>query len=86
MKVAEAAELYEQLKPELDEKGKQLQHAKKVLLEHFRRTGRKHYRGRIGYSCSTYQAISVTAVRADLGGKADQYLEERTREQLTLLG
>lgn len=85
MTLAEAARLYQELRPELGRLAKEVGEAEAVLKAHFRHPGaRKVYRG-IAYALTTYQALDISKAREALGPRAAACQVERTRETLTIV-
>jgi hypothetical protein len=86
--VAEAAETWERLKREQDAAKPQLEEAAAVLKEHFERTGRTSYKGRIGIvTVAGRLVLNQAKVREFLGAKLPDF-QKRTEpsKSLTLLG
>lgn len=85
MTVAEAAEQWLKAKKAAKAAEAQMAPAKKVLLDHFRKTGRATYKDLVAYSRTTYTGVDLDAVRAELGKKMDRFEVVRERETLSPL-
>lgn len=85
MTVAEAAEQWLAAKKAAKAADAKLKPAAKVLLEHFRKTGRTSYKDQVAYSRTTYTGVDLEAVRAELGKKIERFEVQRERETLSPL-
>ncbi len=85
MSVAKAAQVWEDSKREIDPLKRLMDEAAKVLKEHFRKTKRSEYRGRIGYAKSAYMAIDTEKVKAEHVDDLEKFQKPVTRETLSLL-
>lgn len=87
MKLAEAADVYERVKPQLEAMAQDLkdyERAERTLKEHFRSTGKRRYRN-IGCSFGARRFLSQPAVRELLGSKVEECMREGTTVSLLLL-
>jgi hypothetical protein len=85
MTVAQAAERWRELKPEVRELQLELSQCEDVLKEHFRSRGTTVYKRLISYACSSYRRLDTKLARAELGAKALDCEVEVTKETLTAL-
>ncbi len=85
MTVAEAAEQWLAAKRDAKAAEARLAPAKRVLLEHFRKTERSTYKDLIAYSRTTYSGVDLEALRAELGKKIERFEVTRERETLSAL-
>jgi hypothetical protein len=85
MTVAEAAKLWEESKREAERIKPELERAAEVLKQHFRKTGRTGYRGKIGYAKTTRLQLDNAAVKAELGDRLGDFQRRVEIEQLSLL-
>jgi hypothetical protein len=83
--LAEAADIYEARKRELDQLKPELEAAAKKLKEHFRKTGRHHFKNRIGYSRSSRTVLDQDKVKRYLGKRLSSFMKDTPVESLTLL-
>lgn len=84
--LAEAADQYEKTKREMERLKPLLEEAGAVLLEHFERTGRAGYRGRIGWKWSGGQLyLDQEALRAYLGAKVADFQKRAKRSRSLML-
>lgn len=87
--LAEAADQWEHAKREIDRLMPQLKEAASVLLEHFERTGRLTYKGRIGLTIGAARLIldqgKVTKYLSSLGLLEDYQKRSTPSRSLTLL-
>lgn len=84
MTLTEAAKTWLECRSFFDrhrEKKRLMKEAEEVLREHFDKTKRSKFRG-VGCSRSPYTALSVKAVRKELGEGAKRFEEERERVTL----
>lgn len=86
MKLSDAAAQWLQAKADQKDAERRLNEAKAVLLDHFRKSGRASYAGKVGYSTTTYRQLVADKARALLGERAVEAEEVKTRETLTALG
>lgn len=86
MTVAEAAEQWVAAKRAAKAADARLKPAARVLLDHFRRTGRAAYKDMVAYSRTTYTGLDLELVRAELGRRAERCEVTRERETLSALG
>jgi hypothetical protein len=86
MSVAEAADVWETTKRKVTKLQPELAAAAEVLKEHFRKTGKSDYKGRIGYSKGQRKQLDTDHVKLALFDQLDDFLKVVTYETLTLLG
>lgn len=85
MTLAEAVKVWIEAKRVSRDAEAKLKASAAVLKEHFRKTGKNNYKGKIGYALTTYCALDLEAARAALGKKLDPFEVTRERETLSLL-
>jgi hypothetical protein len=85
MTVADAAEVWEGAKREAERLKPELERAAEVLKQHFRKTGRTDYRGKIGYAKTTRLQLDNATVKAELGDRLGEFQRRVEIEQLSLL-
>ena len=85
MTVAEAADIFERNKREIDKRRPQMEAAAKRLKEHFRKTGSHTYKGRIGYARSTQRRLDQDKVKEELGARLPRFQKTVDVESLSLI-
>jgi len=85
MSLAEAADIFVETTPAIKELEAQRGTAKQVLLEHFRKTGRHSYKGRIGYSRSLRTVLDQEKVKRELGRRLPKFQKTVSSESVTVL-
>lgn len=83
--VAQAADRWEKAKRKLVELQTELDTTSDVLKEHFRKTGRHEYKGRISYSVQVQHRLDTAKVKAELGKRLPDFQKPVTIESLSLL-
>lgn len=85
MTVAEAAKTWAETKRQIDALKPKLETSAEVLKEYFRKTERSNYRGLIGYAKTVRKRLDTKKVKAELGGRLEDFQVPSTAETLSLL-
>jgi hypothetical protein len=88
MTLTQAAKIWAEEKRRRDETGPAFEEARRVLIEHFRESGKAEYAskgGRIGYARSIRKVLDSAAVKKFLGARLGKYQRDTEVESLSLL-
>lgn len=86
MKLAEAADVFLEEDRRYREAKARRDVAADMLKDHFRKTGRRTYKGKIAYSVGTQTRLDTAKVKVELYERLDEFQKTVTVETVSALG